>query len=167
MIQLLWLRKDHTRIIRIHKSSDFRIVISASQTVQSSLWIIDILSVAKWIQCCKGHATCILCGRYLTPAVILVSYHYLITAVNQTGDISKTIIQIEIVCLSIESKQEWLAFGIVHKLYRSLSSTCASGCGFHQTTQCTSIVIILRFCITACLFDALSITVVGKVYSSP
>ena len=60
----------------------------------SPVWIIDILSVAKWIQCCKGHATCILCGRYLTPAVVLLSYHYLIASVNQTGDISESIIQI-------------------------------------------------------------------------
>jgi len=36
-----------------------------------------------------------------------------------------------------------------------------SGCGSHQTAQYTSIVIILCFCITAYLFDALSITVVG------
>ena len=72
MIQLLWLHKDHIRVIRIHKSSDFRIV--------------DIFSVAEWVQRCKGHATGILCGRYFTPAVVLVSYHYLIAAVNQTGD---------------------------------------------------------------------------------
>ena len=49
-------------------------------------WIVEIFSVAEWIQRCKGHATGILCGRYLTPAVVLVSYHYLIAAVNQTGD---------------------------------------------------------------------------------
>ena len=101
MIQLLWLRKDHIRAIRIHKSSDFRIIISASQTIQSCLWIVDILSVAEWVQRCKGHATGILCGRYLTPAVVLVSYHYLIAAVNQTGDISEVIIQIEVIRLSI------------------------------------------------------------------
>ena len=101
MIQLLWLRKDHIRVIRIHKPSNFRIIIAASQTIQSCLWIVDILAVAERIQRCKGHATGILCGRYLTPAVVLVSYHYLIVAVNQTGDISKAIIQIEVIRLSI------------------------------------------------------------------
>ena len=114
MIQLLWLRKDHTRIIRIHKSSDFRIVISASQTIQSCLWIVDIFSVAEWIQRCKGHATGILCGRCLTPAVVLVSYHYLIAAVNQTGDISEVIIQIEVIRLSIYSQHEWLSLRIIY-----------------------------------------------------
>ena len=44
--------------------------------------VYDIFSVAERVQRCKGHATCILCGRYLTPAVVLVSYHYLIAAVN-------------------------------------------------------------------------------------
>ena len=117
MIQLLWLRKDHIRVIRIHKSSDFRIVIAASQTIQSCLWIVDILAVAEWIQRCKGHATCILRGRYLTSAVILVSYHYLIAAVNQTYNISKAIIQIEVIRLSIHSQHEWLSLRIIHKLY--------------------------------------------------
>ena len=101
MIQLLWLRKDYICVIRIHKPSNFRIVIAASQTIQSCLWIVDVFAVSERIQRCKGYATYILCGRYLTPAVVLVSYHYLIAAVNQTGNISETIIQIEVICLSI------------------------------------------------------------------
>lgn len=73
-----------------------------------------IFSVAKWVQRCKGHATGILCGRYLTPAVVLVSYHYLIAAVNQTGDISEVIIQIEVIRLSIYSQHEWLSLRIIY-----------------------------------------------------
>ena len=72
------------------------------------------ISVAKWFQRCKGHATGILCGRYLTPAVVLVSYHYLIAAVNQTGDISEPIIQIEVIRLSIYSQHEWLSLRIIY-----------------------------------------------------
>ena len=114
MIQLLWLRKDHIRVIRIHKPSNFRIIIAASQTIQSCLWIVDILAVAERIQRCKRHATGILCGRYLTPAVVLVSYHYLIAAVNQTGDISEVIIQIEVIRLYIYSQHEWLSLRIIY-----------------------------------------------------
>ena len=84
------------------------------QTIQSCLWIVDIFSVAKWVQRCKGHATGILFGRYLTPAVVLVSYHYLIDAVNQTGDISEAIIQIELIPLSIYSQHEWLSLRIIY-----------------------------------------------------
>ena len=44
------------------------------------------------------------------------------------------------------------SFGIVHKLYRSLSSTCVSSCGSHQTAQCTSIIVILCFLVLPLVF---------------
>ena len=45
---------------------------------------------------------------------VLVSYHYLIAAVNQTGDISEVIIQIEVIRLSIYSQHEWLSLRIIY-----------------------------------------------------
>ena len=45
------------KVVCTKESAQFRIVIAASQTVQSCLWIIDILTVTERIQCCKRNST--------------------------------------------------------------------------------------------------------------
>ena len=75
-------------IIRIHKSTDDRIIVSTDEIIQSRFYIIHIPPIPEGLNGTEraGHRSG--GAQYLAPSIVGVLYHFVPIAVNDSDDIA-------------------------------------------------------------------------------
>ena len=137
--------------IRIDKPSPNRVIVPATEVVESSFGVIDIPTIAQGIRSTEGGGHSAVGGHGRAPGVIGVGHHLGAAGVHKTSNVALGILQVEIPVAVVRHRRR--ASGVVGKV----QLVAAPG---HLRQLIAQVRVVVR-CAVDCLGNALAVGIVA------